>query len=228
MPSTKMFRDRVVSMEQTFEKGEKHLSLLKAIVDEAIPGLEFSEYLLDHEHDRFVMIYRSPSGATKRIAWTRMVLSDAERIPAIVENAQAEIRGRLVEFLRKCGERNSIDVTFRHLEEGWVDTPEPQKARPQPREKAKASSPPQAGASTRPRGGPGRPPPPAPRPAPPGPRAPRPPAPSEGGPRPGAASPAAPAGPGRRRRFRRRRGRRRGGPGSGPVSPPTSGGAAPA
>ena len=40
MPSTKMFRDRVVSMEQTFEKGEKHLPLLKALVDEALPGME--------------------------------------------------------------------------------------------------------------------------------------------------------------------------------------------
>jgi hypothetical protein len=32
MPSTKMFRDRVVSMEQTFEKGEKHLALLQSLV----------------------------------------------------------------------------------------------------------------------------------------------------------------------------------------------------
>jgi len=43
-----MFRDRVVSMEQTFEKGEKHLALLKALVEEAIPGLELQDYVLDH------------------------------------------------------------------------------------------------------------------------------------------------------------------------------------
>ncbi|HWC65368.1 MAG TPA: hypothetical protein VG777_04735, partial [Thermoanaerobaculia bacterium] len=132
MPSTKMFRDRVVSMEQTFEKGEKHLPLLKAIVDEAIPGMDLEEYVLDHEHDCFVMNYRTASGAPKKISWTRMVLADAERIPAIVEDVNAAIRARLVDFLRKRAERGTIDVTFRHLEEGWVDTPEPKKQKPQP------------------------------------------------------------------------------------------------
>src|SRR5512146_3339949 len=101
MPSTKMFRDRVVSMEQTFEKGEKHLPLLKALVDEAIPGMELQEYVLDHEHDCFVMVYRTAAGAPKKVSWTRMVLYDAERIPAIVEDAAAPIRGRVIEFLRR-------------------------------------------------------------------------------------------------------------------------------
>src|SRR5258708_11856008 len=100
MPSTKMFRDRVVSMEQTLEKGEKYLTLLQALIGEAIPGLEFKEYLLDHEHDTFVMVYVNAVGGEQRVRWTRMVLYDAERIPAIVEDGQAPIRARLVEFLR--------------------------------------------------------------------------------------------------------------------------------
>jgi hypothetical protein len=202
-----MFRDRVVSMEQTFEKGEKHLSLLQGLVEEALPGLEFHEYVLDHEHDTFVMVYRAPSGEEKRIRWTRMVLS--ERIPAILEDAQAPIRGRIVEFLRRRAERAVIDVTFRHLEEGWVDTPEPRKPKPRPspaqRSGGQASPPPgqspRRGASSA-------------RPSPP-----------QGGqpatpPRPGPASPETAAPGNRRRRFRRRRGRRRG--------PGTPGGAPPA
>jgi len=243
MPSTKMFRDRVVSMEQTLEKGEKQLPLLKALVDEALPGMEFSEHLLDHEHDCFVMLYRMPNGSTKRISWTRMVLCDAERIPAIVEDPQAEIRGRLVEYLRKRGERGTIDVTFRHLEAGWVDTPEPRKPKPAPqRGKPQGGRGPQPGqgrgdasggrapqGQRQPQqqqqqqrqrgGGPNRPPQPnVPRPS--GPR------PSPAPPSVAGAPPAegeAPAG-GRRRRFRRRRGRRRGGPGSGPAAPPAGGG----
>ncbi len=236
-----MFRDRVVSMEQTFEKGEKHLALLKSLVDEAIPGLELEDCVLDHEHDCFVMNYRTSAGAPKKISWTRMVLYDAERIPAIVDNAEADIRRRVVEFLRRRAERGTIDVTFRHLEEGWVDTPEPRKPKPQlPREKPPQAGgrpgqgggrapqgkggparPAQQGGGGRPQpGGGGRPGTPGPRPA--------------GSPRPGTA-PAAPpaegasgggapgAGAGRRRRFRRRRGRRRGGQGPGPASPPAGG-----
>ena len=217
MPSTKMFRDRVVSMEQTFEKGEKHLALLQGLVGEAIPGLEFLEYLLDHEHDTFVMVYRAGSGEEKRIRWTRMVLYDAERIPALVDDAQAPIRARLVEFLRRRGERPVIDVTFRHLEEGWVDTPEPRKPKPRPPQPQRPASPgsqvprPPAGRGA---GGQRPSPPPAGRPAPQPPKT-------------GAENPA-PAGAGRRRRFRRRRGRRRGaGPGPGPGAGPASPGGAP-
>jgi hypothetical protein len=240
MPSTKMFRDRVVSMEQTFEKGEKHLPLLKAIVEEAIPGMELEEYVLDHEHDCFVMVYKTASGGRKRISWTRMVLYDAERIPAIVENAQADIRPRILEYLKRRADRPVIDVTFRHLEEGWVDTPEPRKPKPQPprgRQQpagGRAESP--AGGAPRGRGGPPRPPQHGGRPGPPGPQTQgqpgqqRPPrggpagAPAGAPPAPGAASAAgapAPGGSGRRRRFRRRRGRRRGGagPGGGPPAP---------
>ncbi|MGH9443563.1 MAG: hypothetical protein ACRD16_14945, partial [Thermoanaerobaculia bacterium] len=141
MPSTKMFRDRVVSMEQTLEKGEKYLAVLQALVEEALPGLEFREFLLDHEHDMFVMVYGTPAGGEKRVRWTRMVLYDAERLPAIIEDPGAEIRARVVDFLRRRSERTVIDVTFRHLEEGWVDTPEPRK--PEPRKPRPRSGPPQ-------------------------------------------------------------------------------------
>jgi len=248
MPSTKMFRDRVVSMEQTFEKGEKHLPLLKALVDEAIPGMELEEYVLDHEHDCFVMVYKTASGGRKRISWTRMVLYDAERIPAIVENAQAEIRLRLLEYLKRRSDRPVIDVTFRHLEDGWVDTPEPRKPKPQP-QRGKPQPPAgrpgaPAGPPSRGRGGPpqpgGRPGGP-PRPQQGRPQQARPPRPGPGVPAP-SGSPAAPAAAGtpglpggapgapvpgaggRRRRFRRRRGRRRGGPATGGGAPPAPGG----
>lgn len=202
MPSTKMFRDRVVSMEQTFEKGEKHLALLQALIGEAIPGLEFREYVLDHEHDTFVMVYGTAAGGEKRVRWTRMVLYDAERIPAIVEDPQAPIRARVIEFLRRRAERAVIDVTFRHLEEGWVDTPEPRKPKPKPAPSQRPAG--QAG----PQGRRGQAPP-GPRPSPPSGR----PEVPGAGERPGAAPGAAPGG--RRRRSRRRRGRRRG-----PGGPP--------
>ncbi len=204
MPSTKMFRDRVVSMEQTFEKGEKHLALLQGLIAEALPDLEFREYLLDHEHDTFVMVYGTPAGGEKRIRWTRMVLYDAERIPAIIEDAQAPIRARVVDFLRRRSERAVIDVTFRHLEEGWVDTPEPRKPKPRPGPTPRTGAP--AGPGRR--GGQS---PPAARPSPPG----RPAGPGTPGPGPAAQPGGAPAG--KRRRFRRRRGRRRG-----PAGPPTA------
>ena len=55
MGQTRMFRDRVVSMEQTLEGGEKHLALLKALCREAFPSFEFREHALDHERDLFVM-----------------------------------------------------------------------------------------------------------------------------------------------------------------------------
>ena len=79
MPQTRMFRDRVVSMEQTFEGGEKHLELLKAMCREAIPGFDYVGHSLDHERDLFVIELAAPDGRRKRVAWTRMVLFDAER-----------------------------------------------------------------------------------------------------------------------------------------------------
>jgi hypothetical protein len=127
MAQTRMFRDRVVSMEQTLEGGEKHLALLKDLCREALPGFEYAEHALDHERDLFVMELRSPDGSSKKIAWTRMVLFDAERIPTLTGDSASLLRGKIVEFLKARAAKPEILVTFRHLEEGWVDTPEPRR-----------------------------------------------------------------------------------------------------
>jgi len=127
MGQTRMFRDRVVSMEQTLEGGEKHLPLLKALCAEALPDLVFREHSLDHERDMFVMDFDAPDGARRRISWTRMVLFDAERIPTLTADPAAALRTKIVEHIRAQAARPEILVTFRHLEEGWVDTPEPRR-----------------------------------------------------------------------------------------------------
>jgi hypothetical protein len=127
MGQTRMFRDRVVSMEQTLEGGEKHLPLLKALCAEALPDLVFREHSLDHERDLFVMDFDAPDGARQRVSWTRMVLFDAERIPTLTADPAAALRTKIVEHLRAQVGRPEILVTFRHLEEGWVDTPEPRR-----------------------------------------------------------------------------------------------------
>jgi len=122
-----MFRDRVVSMEQTFEGGEKHLPLLKDICGEALPGFTLREHSLDHERDLFVMDFDGPDGARRRVCWTRMVLFDAERIPTLEADPAAVLRAKIVELVRAQAAKTEILVTFRHLEEGWVDTPEPRR-----------------------------------------------------------------------------------------------------
>lgn len=124
MAQTRMFRDRVVSMEQTLEGGEKHLDLLKALCIEAIPDFLYAGHVLDHERDVFVIELQASDGRRKTVAFTRMVLYDAERIPAIVENPSAPVREKLVLFLRSRAARPDIVVTFRHVEDGFVDTPE--------------------------------------------------------------------------------------------------------
>lgn len=221
MPQTRMFRDRVVSMEQTFEGGEKHLELLKAMCREAIPGFDYVGHSLDHERDLFVIELAAPDGRRKRVAWTRMVLFDAERIPVLSGDPAGTLRTRIVEYLKSRATRPEIVVTFRHLEDGWVDTPEPRRDRRRRRRGRGGDRGAPAAAekgSGRPRGGP----PPGPgrdR----GPRPGRPPAvsPPKTGPVPAAQSgkgEAAPRPDGQRRRFRRRRRRGRG-PGGGTPPP---------
>ena len=100
MPQTRMFRDRVVSMEQTLEGGEKNLELLKILCREALPEFTYREHTLDHERDLFVMVLDAPDGRTKRVCWTRMMLFDAERIPALTGDSLATLRARIVDFLR--------------------------------------------------------------------------------------------------------------------------------
>ncbi len=129
MPQTRMFRDRLISMEQTFEGGEKHLELLKALCREALPDFEYAGHYLEHERDLFVMDFAARDGRRKRVCWTRMVLFDAERIPVLSGDPWDLLRGKIVQYLKARATRPEIVVTFRHLEEGWVDTPEPRRER---------------------------------------------------------------------------------------------------
>ena len=214
MPQTRMFRDRVVSMEQTLEGGEKNLELLKSLCREALPEFAYREHSLDHERDLFVMVFEAPDGRTKKVSWTRMVLFDAERIPLLSGDPLAQVRARIVGFLRARAARPEVVVTFRHLEEGWVDTPEPRREKKRRRGRGErgrregkretAPSPP----GSRSAGAPSLPPQQPRRPSP--------------GATPAAAGPAEgerPGGGRRRRRFRRRR-RGRGPGGSAPPDAP--------
>jgi hypothetical protein len=212
----------MVSMEQTLERGERHLDFLKAICKQALPEFEYQEHFLDHERDLFVMVLAAPDGRRRMVGWTRMVLFDAERLPTAIENPGSPLISQITGFLRERAGRPEIVVTFRHLEEGWVDTPEPR------REKRRGR---RGRGDFRGRHGERRPPspppahPPSARPSPssgPLPQrgaatvASRPPAPPAGGAAPGRRP------GGRRRRSRRRRGRGmgRGGPNPAPSGPP--------
>jgi len=224
MPQTRMFRDRVVSMEQTLEGGEKHLELLKTLCREALPEFEYVAHTLDHERDLFVMELSAGDGRSRRIGWTRMVLFDAERIPVLSGDPAGGLRERIVQFIRARASRPEIVVTFRHLEDGWVDTPEPRREPRRRRRRGRGEA--KGGAAERPGG---RRPAPGPAPSPKVPRPPGRPAPRPAAPRPvpAAGPPAAGAQPeagrpeGRRRRFRRRR-RGRGPGGGGAPAPPAS------
>src|SRR5262249_13966441 len=98
---TKVFRDRVVSLEQTQEIGEKHLDLLTALTCEALPDFTRTDYALEHETDLFSLTFtQEPTGATKRVSFTRMFLSDATRLPAVGAEPEAPMRARIVECIR--------------------------------------------------------------------------------------------------------------------------------
>ena len=104
-----MFRDRVVSMEQTLEGGEKHLELLKTLCREALPEFEYVSHSLDHERDLFVMDLAARDGRLRRIGWTRMVLFDAERIPVLAGEPAGGLREKIVQYLRSRASRPEID-----------------------------------------------------------------------------------------------------------------------
>src|SRR5262249_45348617 len=99
MPQTRMFRDPVVSMEQALEGGQRRRDLLKAVCREALPEFTSRERSLDHERDLFVMVLEAPDGRTKKVSWTRMVLFDAERTPALTGDPLASLRSKIVDFL---------------------------------------------------------------------------------------------------------------------------------
>lgn len=113
---TKIFRDRVVSLDQTQEFGERHIEILTAIVAEALPEFTVKEHGLDHEPDLYVLVVENAvSGETKRVAFTRMVLADADRVPAIAESRSAPVRGRMVELIRSRSASAGILVGVRDL-----------------------------------------------------------------------------------------------------------------
>ncbi len=225
MPQTRLFRDRVVSMEQTLEGGEKNLDLLKGLCHEALPELTLREHALDHERDLFVMVLEGPDGGTTRVCWTRMVLFDAERIPSLSGDPLAALRARIVDFLRARAARPEIVVTFRHLEDGWVDTPEPRREKKRRRGRGDRGKREGRREPTARAPGPGRPAAPPPQRVAQPPRERRPQPPSLPAALPAADAAQKPQAGRRRRRFRRRRrGRGPGGPSSsGPAGPaPTS------
>ncbi len=116
MAQTKMFRDRVVSLEQTQEIGEKHLDLLTALAEEALPDFERTDHVLEHEADLFCLLLKHRgTGQTKRVSFTRMVLSDAARLPAVVESPHAPVRARIVDLIRSQAAHAEISVTLRQL-----------------------------------------------------------------------------------------------------------------
>lgn len=228
MPQTKMFRDRVVSMEQTLEGGEKHLELLKTLCREALPEFDYVAHSLDHERDLFVVELAARDGRRRLIGWTRMVLFDAERIPVLSGDPGGNLREKIVGYLRAHANRPETVVTFRHLEEGWVDTPEPSRDRRRRRRgrgEAKGGGGERPGEKSggRPRGAPASAAAKAPRPsARPAAGRPVPVAAPQGTTTPPAARPVEGGRPeGRRRRFRRRR-RGRGPGGGGAPAPPAS------
>ena len=123
-----MFRDRVVSMEQTLEGGEKHLPLLKDICREALPDFEYRRARPRSRarslRDGAARARRRPRRRSRGHGWSSSTPSGSRRSRAI---PAAELRGKIVEFLKARATRPEIVVTFRHLEEGWVDTPEPRR-----------------------------------------------------------------------------------------------------
>jgi hypothetical protein len=221
----------MVSMEQTLERGEKHLEFLKAVCKEVFPEFEYREHALDHERDLFLMTLEAPDGRRKAVGWTRMVLFDAERLPMLLEDPNSPLGVRLKNYLKERSARAEIVVTFRHLEEGWVDTPEPRRDRRRRRGRGRQH---ERRDGQRGEAQSGRPQPPAARPQPQGERQPATAARRENAgvlPRqaPGGERIATPAGQApapaearrRRRRFRRRRGRGGNAGQPGPAAPRT-------
>ncbi len=113
---TKIFRERVVSLDQTQELGERYASLLAEVVEEALPGFTLKEHGLEHEPDLYVLVFENPaSSVTMRVAFTRMVLADPLRVPAIVESRLAPVRAQMVELIRSRGALAQIRVSLRDL-----------------------------------------------------------------------------------------------------------------
>jgi hypothetical protein len=106
-----MFRDRVVSMEQTQEIGEKYVDLLAALAIEAMPGFALAAHGLEYERDHFwLSLSNEETGRTCRVVFTRMFLSDANRLPAVVADPNAPVRAQIVGCIRDQSGRGEILV----------------------------------------------------------------------------------------------------------------------
>jgi hypothetical protein len=116
MGQVRMFRDRVVSMEQTQEIGEKHIELLSALAVEALPGYALAAHGLDHERDLYwLSLTNDATGQARQLIFTRMFLSDASRLPAVVADANAPVRAQIVACIREQAACAEILVTVAGL-----------------------------------------------------------------------------------------------------------------
>jgi len=111
-----MFRDRVVSMEQTQEIGERHIGLLSALAIEALPGYALAAHGLDHERDHYwLSLTNDATGQARRLVFTRMFLSDENRLPAVVADANAPVKAQIVACICEQAARPEILVTVAEL-----------------------------------------------------------------------------------------------------------------
>jgi hypothetical protein len=121
MGQTRMFRDRVVSMEQTLEGGEKHLPLLKELCREALPVRvqEHAPTTSGPLRDAPPGPDGTPRGSPGR-GWSSSTPSDPD--------ADGRPCGGFAagSWTSRSAARPEIVVTFRHLEE-LGDTPEPRR-----------------------------------------------------------------------------------------------------
>src|SRR5512132_3696715 len=112
MGQVRMFRDRVVSMEQTQEIGEKHIELLSALAAEALPGFALAAHGLDHERDHYwLSLTNDALGQARRVVFTRMFLSDSSRLPAVVADPNAPVKMQILSCIRDQASHPEILVT---------------------------------------------------------------------------------------------------------------------
>ena len=96
MAMPKMFRDRVVSMEQTWELGEKYLEILAELVHEALPRFRMVGHDFDHDRDFFFLTVKSSEpDEEKQVFFTRMVLAERAAVPLVAEEAHTPVRARI-------------------------------------------------------------------------------------------------------------------------------------
>ncbi|MBK9968316.1 MAG: hypothetical protein IPP07_27010, partial [Holophagales bacterium] len=116
MAMPKMFRDRVVSMEQTWELGEKYLQILAELVHEAMPGFRMVGHDFDHDRDFFFLTVKSSEpDEEKQVSFTRMVLADRACVPLAADELHTPVRERLVEAIRSQAQSREIVVAFRSV-----------------------------------------------------------------------------------------------------------------